>query len=136
MRAMMLPDQPTEHFVPVVNITTVHGNVVGSQIQQGSPGAKQSGTITVNQYNQVREFIEAARQAVGTPEFDPDDREKVVADLTFMEKELERPEPRWDRLKALALAVQSVVIGGLGDALGVAITSLPWHHMIASIPWA
>jgi hypothetical protein len=89
----------------------------------------------VNQREQVRTFIEAARLAAETPELDQEDREKVAADLDFMERELARPEPRWGRLKAVAGDVRIVLLGGLGEALGAAITALPWHDAINSIPW-
>jgi len=32
---------------PMVNITTIHGSLIGSQIQQGSLGASQSGTFSI-----------------------------------------------------------------------------------------
>lgn len=134
--AMARPDRPTEHFVPIINVTTVQGSIIGSQIQQGSPGASQSGTITVNQRERFQAFIHAARQAAEVPELDSDDRVKVTADLDFMEKELAKTEPRWERLKVVGTAVQTILLGGLGDALGGGIASLPWHDAIASLPWS
>lgn len=127
------PDRPTEHFVPIVNITTVHGDVVGSQIQQGSSGASQTGIISVNQRQRVEAFITAARQAAQTPEMDSDDRTKVLADLDFMENELGKEQPRWERLRAVAEGVRAIIVSGLGQALGKGITALPWHDAVNAV---
>ena len=131
-QAMSQPERPTEHFVPIVNITNVQGDVIGSQIQQGSPWASQSGTISVNQAEQVRTFITAARDAANLPELDSDDRTKVLGDLEFMEKELSKREPRWDRLRAVGESVKTILLSGLGQALGKGITALPWYEAINS----
>ncbi|AVT40286.1 hypothetical protein [Plantactinospora sp. BB1] len=47
-QALAEPTERTEHFVPLVNITNIHGSVIGSQLQQGSPGASQTGHFEIN----------------------------------------------------------------------------------------
>jgi hypothetical protein len=39
--SLQAPDKPTAHFPPAVSIIHVQGNLIGSPIQSGSPGAQQ-----------------------------------------------------------------------------------------------
>jgi hypothetical protein len=133
-QARTKPDQPTEHFTPMVNVNNFHGNVIGSQIQQGSSNATQTGTFSITQRDAVKSFIHSAREAAEDPRLDGDDRRKVLGDLDFMESELARSEPRLERLKAIGGGVKTVLLSGLGGALGRGISELPWHAAIEAFP--
>jgi hypothetical protein len=128
-QARTRPEQPTEHFVPIINITHVN-TMIASQIQQGSPGATQSGEFSVGERDKIHTFIQNARDAAQHPDLEPEDRFKVTAELDFMVKELSRPEPRATRSEAAGMLVRAVILGGLGGSLGDGITALPWHSVL------
>ncbi|MFX0592884.1 hypothetical protein [Melissospora conviva] len=128
-QARTRPDQPTEHFVPMVNVLHI-GTMIGSQVQQGSPNASQYGEFSVELAAQAREFIEGARAAAEHPAMSQEDRDDIQAQLALMDRELNRNEPRPDRLKALGIVVRTIILNGLGGALGSAITTMPWYNVV------
>ncbi|MEU5935861.1 hypothetical protein [Micromonospora sp. NPDC047187] len=120
------PNERTEHFVPLVNITNIHGSVIGSQIQQGSPGATQTGHIEVNQRDNVEAFITAARKVLGSDSLDADARARAEADLAIMSRELESATPRWPILHAFGTSVRDALATAAGTAAAAGVLSLPW----------
>jgi hypothetical protein len=44
-QSLQAPNEPTAHFPPAVSIIHVQGNLIGSPIQSGSPGAQQEMTV-------------------------------------------------------------------------------------------
>jgi len=43
--SLQAPNRPTAHFPPAISIIHVQGNLIGSSIQSGSPGAQQETTV-------------------------------------------------------------------------------------------
>lgn len=120
------PTQRTEHFVPLVNITNIHGPVIGSQIQQGSPGATQTGHIEVNQRDNAEAFITAARKILGSDSLNPGTRAQAEADLSVMSRELESATPRWSILQMFGTSVRDSLATAAGAAAAAGLLALPW----------
>ncbi|MFC0006698.1 hypothetical protein [Micromonospora siamensis] len=120
------PTERTEHFVPLVNITNIHGSVIGSQIQQGSPGATQTGHIEVNQRDNAEAFITAARKILGNDNLDSGTRAQTEADLAVMSRELESPTPRWPILQMFGTSVRDSLVKAAGTAAAAGILTIPW----------
>lgn len=125
-RAKSEPDRPTQHFYPMTNITNIHGNVSGSPIQQGSPGATQTVTFTGDQQQQVADFSKAVRDALPDLELDPLAAERTAQDLDFLDRELASPQPRENLLNSIGSSVRRVVEGAASGAAAAAILGLPW----------
>jgi len=125
-QALSEPDRQTEHFVPLVNVTNIHGPVIGSQIQQGSPGATQTGHIEVNQRDHAAAFIAAARKVLASESLDADTRRQAEEDLEVMSRELERPRPRWQILRTFGTAVRDTLAKAAGAAAAAALMEIPW----------
>lgn len=123
-QAIDRPGQPTEHFVPLVNITNIHGSVYGSQLQQGSPGASQTGTFTVDQRSNSEAFIAEARKLLD--HVDSDVRVRAEADLDVMERELKGGNPRGTVLAAIGQSVRDYLTAAAGAATSAALAALPW----------
>ncbi|GIF70036.1 hypothetical protein Ais01nite_80710 [Asanoa ishikariensis] len=118
------PKTRTEHFVPLVNITNIHGSVYGSQIQQGSPGATQTGTFTFDQRNDVEAFIAAARQLLDNVSADV--RTRTGADLDAMDRELKDGNPRAGILQALGREVRAALIAAAGSTAVQTLSAIQW----------
>jgi hypothetical protein len=43
--SISVPDKPTEHLPPAISVVHIQGDVIGSPIQSGSPGAQQGTTV-------------------------------------------------------------------------------------------
>lgn len=120
------PTQQTEHFVPLVNITNIQGPVIASQIQQGSPGATQTGHLEVNQRDNAEAFITAAGKILGSDSLDPAVSAQAEADLEIMSRELESPTPRWSILRTFGTTVRDSLAEAAGSAAAAGLLALPW----------
>jgi hypothetical protein len=124
--ALASPSQQTEHFVPLVNITNIHGSVIGSQLQQGSPGASQAGTFEINQREGAEAFVAAAQKILDNEEIDPKVRGQVNADLSVMSNELASPSPRWPILQTFGTSVRDYLLKAVGAAAGAGLIEVLW----------
>lgn len=124
-QALTNPNQPTQHFTPMVNITHIHGDVTGSQIQQGSPGASQHGTFNFGpeQASQVAEFSRAAREALPKLGLDPMTEARTVQDLDMLDREVTQPQPRIGIAREVAKSIREVLEGAAGSAVGSGIVA-------------
>lgn len=125
-QALAEPTERTEHFVPLVNITNIHGSVIGSQLQQGSPGASQTGHFEINQRENAEAFIAAARKLLAHETVDAETRSEAEADLAVMSRELEKPTPRWQVLKTIGGTVRDSLAKAAGTAAAAELLQIPW----------
>lgn len=125
-QALSEPSQQTEHFVPLINITNIHGSVIGSQLQQGSPGASQTGHFEINQRDNAEAFITAARKILGSDSLDAEIRQQAEADLGVMSRELESRTPRWPILQTFGAALRDSLVKAAGTAAAAGLLEIPW----------
>ncbi|GAA4718964.1 hypothetical protein [Phytohabitans rumicis] len=125
-QAHSAPTERTEHFVPLVNITNIQGSVIGSQLQQGSPGSSQTGHFEINQRESAEAFVAAARKLLVHEAMDQDTRSEAEADLAMMSHELEKPAPRWPILKTIGATVRDSLAKAAGTAAAVELLQIPW----------
>lgn len=123
--AITRPSQPTEHFLPMINITNILGNVTGSQIQQGSPSAAQTGTfmLTDDHRAQLLRFVTTAREVVPSLQLAPAAESEVTEDLTTLEREARRPQPRLTVLREVGRSVRAVVENAAGGVAASGVLS-------------
>lgn len=124
--ALTRPAHPTEHFVPMMNITTVHGNVVGSQIQQGSPGASQEGALDVSGLQEIQDIVRATREALPNLDLSNEERFDLEKDLDMVEREISRARPRQGLIREILTSVRTVVEAAAGNVAAQGILALPW----------
>lgn len=126
-KAIAAPTQQTEHLTPLVNITTIHGSVIGSQLQQGSPGASQTGHSEINQRELAEAFINTARKVLEeSADLSRDVRAQAEADLVAMSGELGKQSPRWPILQSFGTTVRDALVQAGGAAAGGVLLGLPW----------
>jgi hypothetical protein len=124
--ALAAPKRQTEHFVPLVNITTIQGSVIGSQIQQGSPGARQTGTFNIDQLENVEAFLAAARKILANETLTPEIKARAEGDLVAMDRELASGEPRWPILRAFGTSVRDYLVEAAGVAAAAGLLQIIW----------
>lgn len=127
------PDQPTEHFPPRNSVTTVYniGNVSGSALQLGSPGAWQDADITVGQVaaeeaDQVRLFLQeyAKRLPELQQEQDSQDLAEIAPRVNTVRKQIESPEPEKHIIKDSLASIKATLEHGVGGVVTVALLAL------------
>ncbi len=120
------PDEPTEHFEPVANVTVhVHGDNHG-QIQAGTTGSTQSMQTSADEAA-IREFVAELRAAL---QHSPSAEANLAeASLTVIEGELAKGEARSSLVERLLPSLRDFAIGiasgGAYEGLHAAVAALP-----------
>jgi len=114
--ALENPDQPTEHFLPI-NIIQVD-TMIGSQIQQGSPGATQVVTINEVEKKELEEIIQSLKESGDQLNLKEQEKIDFQANIETIEAQMSSPKPRKpiiiETLKAiLASAAGTLLASGL-----------------------
>ncbi|GHJ47457.1 hypothetical protein Cs7R123_47990 [Catellatospora sp. TT07R-123] len=123
--ALRTPQTPTQHFAPI-SVLHVYGNIIGSNIRQGSTGSTQTIEALPGEKADIEAFIAAVRAAIREPEFDPVLKGKVESDVAMIEAEVRRQQPRWKLVRALGQSLRLIVESGLGGVLTQALAGLGW----------
>jgi hypothetical protein len=95
---------------------------------QGSNRSSQEGTISINEIDDAKRFVAAAREALTVPTFEVTLRPKVESDLALIEAETAKPEPNWKLLRAIGSSTRAIIESGLGGVLTTALTGIHWPH--------
>jgi cell division protein ZapA (FtsZ GTPase activity inhibitor) len=104
------PEKPTEHFLPVVNVTNVWGNMTNSQVMQSSTGSSQNLAITQEQTDALREFIKIFNEKLEDIRFESaEDKQEAIADVTTIKAQLESPKPKREIIKSAGNTLKGVL---------------------------
>jgi len=104
--ALTNPSQPTEHFPPV-NIINIH-HMEHSQIQQGSPGATQSTSITGDKLRELRLLFEDINRGYNSIEADTQQKRNLQAQIGTLEAQL-NTTPNTSIVKEALRSIRSIL---------------------------
>jgi hypothetical protein len=116
------PEQATADLAPwstTIYVTHVGGSIIGSQFAVASPNAVQTGTFDYSA-NDIHEFIEAARLIADSVALTGAARDDFDIDVTTMDKEIRRENPRHDRLRSLGKSIKAVLENAAGSMIAMA----------------
>jgi len=102
------PSQPTEHF-PAQNI--IYGNVINSQIAQGSPHSVQSGSFTFANKSDVAEFIRQLKSAAPELGLNADALQELGADLDALQSQVQSNRPKFGIVKECFGSLRRILEG-------------------------
>lgn len=130
-KALSSPEEPTEHFVPIVNIINVQ-HMEGSQIQQGTVNSTQTGNFTVEFQENLSGFITLLREKLPELKVQEEDKSELEADIATVELQLSSSRPKSNIIKECLSSIkrvlegvtESVVVSGLLKYLPAIIASL------------
>ncbi len=116
------PDKPTEHFPPANNISVQY--MIGSQIQQGSPGATQSLTVaSQGGIEGLEAFINSLKQSVDHLELDEEQRAELEADIQTIEAQIASPKPKQEVLRPGLESIRRILEGSASAAVASPLTA-------------
>ncbi len=116
------PDKPTEHFPPANNISVQY--MIGSQIQQGSPGATQLLTIVSQSDIQgIEAFIDSLKQSVDQLGLDEDQRAEFEADIQTVEAQIASPKPKQQVVRPGLESIRRILEGSASAAVASPLTA-------------
>ena len=118
--ALTDPDRKTEHFLPI-NIIQVD-TMIGSQIQQGSPGATQMIVITQEERQQLEGIVQSLKEQIDELDLDDENKVDLETQVKTIETQVSSPKARKsiiiESLKAiLASAAGSLLASGLAQQI-------------------
>jgi hypothetical protein len=122
------PEQPTEHFPSLVSVTQhFHGDVIGSPIQAGSPGATQIAAIGDLDLDGVRRFVEQYDDAEPSLDLEPESAAEAQADIATIRAQLNSPKPKPEIIRQSLQSVRAILEGATGSMAASGLLELLQH---------
>jgi hypothetical protein len=109
-----IPAEP--EVPPVAGNSIVIGNMTGSTIQQGSPGAKQSVEITLN-VEEMRKALEVFEAGLAASTVPREKIDQLTAELETIRAQLKKPSPSRLILREAGKSIRNIVEGVIGGML-------------------
>jgi hypothetical protein len=125
-QSLQAPTKPTEHFPPYVSIVHVEGDVIGSPIQSGSPGASQEVSSEVN-LGEVRDFLRKLEEdapSLNLP--DPESRE-LTAEIATLKAQVDSPRPKRQIIRESLRSIRTILEGAAGNLSAAGLLELLQH---------
>lgn len=119
--AIMQPDRPTKHFMPI-NILSV-GQMIGSTIQQGSIGSHQAVNIGSEDLEHLRAFIEQLSHSLDEFKLEMDSRNELNAEVATVKAQLSSPKPKASILREGLRSIERILEGAVASAVGVQLAN-------------
>jgi hypothetical protein len=121
------PSKPTEHFPPAVSVINVHGSVVGSAIQSGSPGAQQEVSIGDLDLGAIREFLQQFDEQAADLDLPPQAVEELAAEIDTVKAQLRSPKPKLHVIRESLITVRAILEIATGGAAAVGLLDALQH---------
>ncbi len=118
------PEDPTEHFPPLVTVTHIHGDVVGSAIQAGSPGATQTTTVGDLNLELVREVVDRYETEEAALGLDASKAEEARAEMNTIKAQLASPRPKLVVVRESLTSLRAIVEGAAGSVAAAGLLAL------------
>lgn len=125
-RSIQAPKEPTQYFPAASSIVYIEGNVVGSPIQSGSPGARQEVATNIS-IPDIRDFISELKKA--TPELDIPDEQKseLEAEISTLEAQVNSPKPKKQIIRESLHSVRAILEGAGGALAATGLLDILSH---------
>jgi hypothetical protein len=124
--SQLSPEKATEHFPPAGSVI-IHGDVIGSAIQSGSPGARQDVTIGDVNVGGIRSFLSelaARREDLGLPETES---RELSAEVATLQAQIDSPRPKRRVITESLHTIRSLLEGVGGNLAAAPLLELIQH---------
>ena len=118
------PREPTQHFPPAVSIVTIHGSVIGSAIQSGSPGAQQDVSIGDLDLGAIGKFLQEFDARAAELNLPSPLAEELAADIATVRAQVDSPKPKKNIIQESLRSVRAVLEITSGSAAAVGLLEL------------
>jgi hypothetical protein len=123
-------DGPEPEVPPVGNSITI-GSMIGSTIQQGSPGAKQSVEVTLD-VEAIRKALDVFQAALPASTVPREKIDQLTAEIETMRAQLKKPSPSRLILREAGKSIRNIAEGLVGGMLAPEVMQAA--AMLWSIP--
>jgi hypothetical protein len=126
-QSLQVPDKPTEHFPPAISVIEIHGDVIGSAIQSGSPGAQQDVSVGDISLYRVREILTEFEAQASSLHLPDDEAAQLHADMATVKAQVESPRPNHHTIREHLLSARAILEHAAGGAAAVGLLDLLRH---------
>ncbi len=114
--ALAAPDKPTEHLM-AINFLNI-GQVIGSNVQQGTIGSSQTLNLNPEALAQIKAFLANLSQSIRTLSLDTNDKTELEADVNTLKSQVESPKPKPTIVRDALSSIKRILEGAAGGAIG------------------
>jgi hypothetical protein len=118
------PHEPTQHFPPAVSIVNVHGSVIGSAIQSGSPGAQQDVSVGDLDLGAVGKFLQEFDARAAELNLPSPQAEELAAEIATLRAQVDSPKPKKNIIRESLHSVRAILEIMSGSAAAVGLLDL------------
>jgi hypothetical protein len=119
------PETPTEHFPALLTVTQhFHGDVIGSPIQAGSPGATQTTTVGDLNLELVREVVDQYEKDEAALGLDASKADEARAEINTIRAQLDSPRPKPVVIRESLTSLRALVEGAAGSMAAAGLLDL------------
>lgn len=125
--SLQAPTMPTEHFPPAVSIINIQGDMIGSPIQSGSPGARQEVSIGDINLDGVRNFLDQLEKVAPSVALPAEENRVLAGDIATIRAQIDSPRPKKQIIRESLHSVRSILEGAGGSVTAVGLLEAFQH---------
>jgi len=125
-QSLQAPNEPTEHFPPAISIVNVHGNIIGSAIQSGSPGARQEVAAEIS-IGDVRDFLAQLEKSVPELNLREDESQELTAEIATIKAQVASPKPKKNIIREGLGSIRTILEGAGGNLAATGLLDALQH---------
>jgi hypothetical protein len=114
--ALSSPQEETKYFPPVVNIMNVH-NIIGSQVQQGSDGSRQTISLSESAMSSMHELVKELLGKITSIELDENISRDAEAEIKTIDAQLSASKPKLNIIKESLNSLKIILESAAGNVI-------------------
>ncbi|MCG3142526.1 MAG: hypothetical protein HDKAJFGB_03995 [Anaerolineae bacterium] len=121
--ALTNPQQPTEHFLPVSEVRNeiiIYGNVVGSQLNQQSPGSSQSIASQFHESQEIENLLIQLERSLDALNLKETEDLEARSEIATLRAQIQSPRPKRSIVSEGLASLRSILEGAAGSGLASA----------------
>ena len=124
-KALIEPDKPTTHFLPLNQYNNINIEVMnGGAIQQATPNSTINYTTSHEVLNDITAFIKDLKKIIENSNFEEEIKDEMQTDIQTIEVQINSKRPKPNILKETLKSIKTIVEGTLsGVASGLIMTN-------------
>lgn len=114
-KVLSKPDESTKYFPPL-NIININ-HMENSQIQQGNVHSSQVINLSLENKNNIKDFLEILKQRNSELNLSTNDGKELKAEISTIESQLDSSKPKKNIIKESLSTIRNILEGAVGSVL-------------------
>ncbi len=126
-QSLQAPTKPTQHFPSAISIIEVQGNIIGSAVQSGSPGAQQEAQFGELNLEAVQKFLDEFDANVTELDLPSPAAEELAAEIATVKAQIQSPRPKRHIMGACLASSREILENASGGVAAAGLLDLIQH---------